>query len=45
MPPKYADGILSVPGTGNKDTELSLLTPGEAVIPAEQAKKYAPLIA
>ena len=44
MPPKYADGTLSVPGTGNKDTELSLLTPGEAVIPAKQSKKYAELI-
>jgi len=44
MPPKYADGIFSVPGTGNKDTELSLLTPGEAVIPAEMAKRYAPII-
>ena len=44
MPPKYADGILSVPGTGNKDTELALLTPGEAVIPAPLAKKFAPLI-
>ena len=40
----YADGIVSVPGSGNKDTVPAMLTPGEAVIPAAMAKKYAPLI-
>jgi len=33
-----------VGGTGNKDTELSLLMPGETVIPTKMSKKYAPLI-
>lgn len=42
--PGYKDGVVMVPGTGNKDTELALLTPGEAVIPAKMASKYAPLI-
>jgi TP901 family phage tail tape measure protein len=41
---KFADGIVSVPGSGNKDTVPAMLTPGEAVVPAEMAKKYAPLI-
>jgi TP901 family phage tail tape measure protein len=41
---KFANGILSVPGSGNKDTVPAMLTPGEAVVPAEMAKKYAPLI-
>jgi len=41
---KFANGIISVPGTGNKDTVAAMLTPGEAVVPAEMAKKYAPLI-
>jgi len=40
----YASGIISVPGSGNKDTVPAMLTPGEAVIPAAMAKKYAPLI-
>jgi TP901 family phage tail tape measure protein len=40
----YADGVISVPGSGNKDTVPAMLTPGEAVIPAAMAKKYAPLI-
>jgi hypothetical protein len=31
---KYAEGIVSVPGTGNKDTVPAMLTPGEAVVPA-----------
>jgi archaellum component FlaC len=43
-PKKYAKGISLVPGTGNKDTVPSLLTPGEAVIPAPMVKKYGPLI-
>ena len=42
--PGYAEGVVSVPGSGNKDTEPAMLTPGEAVIPAKMAKKYAPLI-
>ena len=42
--PGYKDGVLMVPGTGNKDTELALLTPGEAVIPAAMTEKYGPLI-
>jgi TP901 family phage tail tape measure protein len=40
----YANGVVSVPGSGNKDTVPAMLTPGEAVIPAAMAKKYAPLI-
>ena len=39
-----SDGIEMVPGSGNKDTVPAMLTPGEAVIPADMAKKYAPLI-
>ena len=45
MPPKYADGILSVPGPkGAGDIVAAMLSPGEAVIPADMAKKYAPFI-
>jgi TP901 family phage tail tape measure protein len=48
MPPrgrkKFASGIVSVPGSGNGDTVPAMLTPGEAVIPTDLAKKYAPLI-
>jgi TP901 family phage tail tape measure protein len=40
----YANGIVSVPGSGSGDTVPAMLTPGEAVIPADMAKKYAPLI-
>jgi TP901 family phage tail tape measure protein len=40
----YANGVISVPGSGNKDTVPAMLTPGEAVIPAAMAKRYAPLI-
>ena len=40
----YANGVVSVPGSGNKDTVPAMLTPGEAVVPAAMAKKYAPLI-
>ena len=43
-PRKFASGIVSVPGSGNKDTVPAMLTPGEAVVPAKMAKKYAPLI-
>jgi TP901 family phage tail tape measure protein len=40
----YANGVVSVPGSGKGDTVPAMLTPGEAVIPAAMAKKYAPLI-
>jgi len=43
-PKKYAKGISIVPGSGNKDNVPSLLTPGEAVVPAPMVKKYGPLI-
>jgi TP901 family phage tail tape measure protein len=44
-PPAYlAEGILSVPGSGNKDTVPAMLTPGEAVIPKDKAKKYSALV-
>jgi TP901 family phage tail tape measure protein len=43
-PKKLASGIVSVPGSGNKDTVPAMLAPGEAVIPSKFAKKYAPLI-
>ena len=42
-PRKMASGGV-VGGTGNKDTELTLLTPGEYVVPAKQSKKFAPLL-
>jgi hypothetical protein len=42
---KYADGVVSVPGPkGAGDIVPAMLSPGEAVIPAKKAKKYAPLI-
>jgi TP901 family phage tail tape measure protein len=41
---KYNSGVVSVPGSGSRDTVPAMLTPGEAVIPAEMAKKYSPLI-
>jgi hypothetical protein len=45
-PQGYADGILSVPGPkGAGDVVAAMLSPGEAVIPAEQTKKYGALIA
>jgi TP901 family phage tail tape measure protein len=43
-PRGYADGIVSVPGSGSGDTVPAMLTPGEAVIPAAMVKKYGPLI-
>jgi TP901 family phage tail tape measure protein len=44
-PPGYADGVISVPGPkGAGDIVPAMLSPGEAVIPAGLAKKYAPLI-
>jgi TP901 family phage tail tape measure protein len=49
MPPrggrKLASGIVSVPGPkGAGDIVPAMLSPGEAVIPSDMAKKYAPLI-
>ena len=35
---KYSTGTTRVPGTGNQDTVFSMLTPGEAVIPAQAAQ-------
>jgi TP901 family phage tail tape measure protein len=45
-PKKFAKGTPFVPGTGNKDTVASLLTPGEAVIPRDIAQnpQFQPLI-
>jgi len=46
-PKKFARGVTEVPGSGNKDTVASMLTPGEAVIPAPVAQddRFKPLIA
>jgi TP901 family phage tail tape measure protein len=49
MPPrgrkKFASGIVSVPGPkGAGDVVPAMLSPGEAVVPADMAEKYAPLI-
>jgi len=46
VPKKFARGATYVPGTGNKDTVPSMLTPGEAVIPAGVAQdpRYQPII-
>jgi hypothetical protein len=42
---KYAQGVVSVPGPkGAGDVVPAMLSPGEAVIPAKFAEKYAPLI-
>lgn len=44
-PKKLASGIVSVPGPkGAGDIVPAMLSPGEAVIPAKQAKKYAGFI-
>jgi TP901 family phage tail tape measure protein len=44
-PRKFASGIVSVPGPkGAGDVVPAMLSPGEAVIPTNMAKKYAPLI-
>ena len=44
-PNKYANGVSMVPGpAGAGDIVPALLSPGEAVIPARSAKKYAPVI-
>jgi hypothetical protein len=43
--PGYKNGVVSVPGPkGAGDVMAAMLSPGEAVIPAAMAKKYAPLI-
>ena len=43
--PGYADGVVSVPGPkGAGDVQPAMLSPGEAVIPADKARKYASLI-
>ena len=45
-PKKYANGVSYVPGPrGAGDIIPALLSPGEAVIPAKHAQKYAPVIA
>jgi len=42
---KYAAGVVSVPGPrGAGDVVPAMLSPGEAVIPADMAKRYAPVI-
>jgi TP901 family phage tail tape measure protein len=44
-PKKYNSGVLSVPGPkGAGDIVPAMLSPGEAVIPAKQSKKYSGLI-
>ena len=44
-PKKYASGILSVPGPkGAGDIVPAMLSPGEAVIPAKQSRKYSGII-
>jgi TP901 family phage tail tape measure protein len=45
-PKKFAKGTTYVPGTGNKDTVPSVLTPGEAVIPRDVAQdpRFQPII-
>ena len=44
-PMKLAEGIMSVPGPkGAGDIQPAMLSPGEAVIPAKQSKKYSGLI-
>jgi len=43
-PGKFAQGIEKVPGSGSEDTYPAMLTPGESIIPADKAKRYAPFI-
>jgi TP901 family phage tail tape measure protein len=44
-PKKYNKGVVMVPGPkGKGDIVPAMLTPGEAVIPAEETRKYLPLI-
>ena len=43
--PGYQDGVVEVPGPkGAGDIIPAMLAPGEAVIPAEMARRYGPLI-
>jgi hypothetical protein len=42
--PKYKKGTLSVPGVGSDDSQMALLQPGEAVIPTDTNRRYAPAI-
>ena len=46
--PKYAKGkksdVITVGGSGNQDSELALLMPGETVISTKMSEKYGPLI-
>jgi len=43
--PGYAEGVVSVPGPkGAGDVMPAMLSPGEAVIPADKAKKYSGII-
>jgi len=42
--PGFNSGTTSVPGSGNEDNYPALLTPGEAVIPADKARMYGPFI-
>ena len=45
MVPGYADGVFSVPGPkGAGDVVPAMLSPGEAVIPANRAAQYRPMI-
>ena len=37
-------GVVTVPGSGKGDKVPAMLEPGEAVIPSEMTKRYAPLI-
>jgi TP901 family phage tail tape measure protein len=45
-PNRFSSGTTKVPGRGNKDTVPSMLTPGEAVIPAPIARdpRFEPII-
>jgi len=43
--PGYENGVFSVPGPkGAGDVVPAMLSPGEAVVPADQSQKYRPLI-
>jgi len=43
--PKFKQGTLSVPGTDTgQDTVMAMLRPGEAVIPTETNREYAPAL-
>jgi TP901 family phage tail tape measure protein len=42
--PGFANGKVSGPGTGTSDSILAMVSNGEAIIPAKQAKKYSKLV-